>query len=49
MRTVRAGAERRADVLQVMFDERTTILGDERVDGIRRLEICQVRPRTEDM
>ena len=43
-----AHAERRADVLQIVFDDRAAVLGDERVERIRRLEIGEVRPRAED-
>src|SRR4029079_12685109 len=43
-----AHAERRADVLQVMLDDRAAALGDERVERIRGLEIGEVRPGTED-
>ena len=43
-----AHAERRADVLQVVLDDRAAVLGHERVERIRRLEIGEVRPRAED-
>ena len=43
-----AHAERRADVLQVVLDDRAAVLGDQRVERVRRLEVRQVRPRAED-
>ena len=43
-----AHAERRADVLQVVLDDRAAVLGHERVERVRRLEIGEVRPGAED-
>ncbi len=43
-----AHAEGRADILQVVLDDRLAILRDERVDRVRGLEVGEVRPRAED-
>ena len=43
-----AHAERRADVLQVVLDDRAAVLRDQRVERVRGLEIGEVRPRAED-
>ena len=43
-----AHAERRADVLQVVLDDRLAVFGDDRVDRVRGLEVGEVRPGAED-
>ena len=43
-----AHAEGRADVLQIVLDDRATVLRDERVERVRGLEVGEIRPRAED-
>jgi hypothetical protein len=46
---VRAGAERGANVLQVVAHDVPAVFGDEGIEGVARLHVDEVRPRAKDL